>query len=387
MTHPLQLDPAARVSSALRRFPTTGADVPLGETVVGAAVLVECLHKQTSRGKPMAMLTCRNQTGSASMPAWSEQLPALAGLSDGTPVALTATWTAGRDGTPEWKFNAATALPPDHPVAREAQPTAPVTLRELGGRAAAFMSVLSKDGGELFDLLMNTPVAWPDGPLESMRARFLLAPAAKAMHHATLHGLLFHVVQTTELALAAAETLRQTDAPDLDIDAVVLGAFWHDIGKLDELSWNGSFKYTARGAMSSHMGWGLCRVTEALTRAETTTDWRPTPRQAELRDHLLAIISSHHGQQSWGALVEPPSRESWIVSCADQCSAKVQPITDTAGSGTPLALGWTRVGSGSYARAQFVSQTAPRQASPAAANDGVLRLLLPNDALEAANGS
>lgn len=383
MTHPAQVDPTARVSTALRRFPTTGVDVPLGETVVGAAVLVECLNKQTSRGTPMAMLTFRNQTGSATMPAWAEQLPALAGLSDCTPVALTATWTAGRDGTPEWKFHGATALPTDHPVAREAQPKAPVALRELGERAAAFLRVLSKDGGEVFDVLMNTPLAWQDGELESMRARFLLAPAAKSLHHATIHGLLFHSVQVVELALAAAETLRRTDAPGLDVDAVVLGAFWHDIGKLDELSWNGNFRYTARGAMSSHMGWGICRITEAVTRADTTTNWQPTARQRELIEHVLHIISSHHGQRDWGALVEPASREAWCVSTADQLSAKTQPITDAAGSGTPLAAGWTRVGSGAYARVQFISPTAPREPSPTPPADGVLRLVLPTTVQEA----
>jgi len=382
MSYPMQTVPEVAVATPVRRFPLNGVDVAPGDTIVGAAVLVERQDKQTRQNKPMATLTFRNASGGASMPVWSEQLGALTGLTDGMPVLLTAAWVTGRDGSAEWKFEGADPLPSDHPVVREAQPAAPVSLAALGARTAAVLAVLSDEARQLFDLLMNTPVSWPNEPHAPMKARFLEAPAAVSMHHATIRGLFFHSLQVVELALGLTETLRRHDAPDLDVDAVVLGAFWHDIGKLDELSWKGAFKYTARGAMSTHMGWGLCRVTEALTRAEATTNWRPTPRQLELISHILMIISSHHGQLSWGALVEPASREAWIVSTADQTSAKVQQMTDAAGTGTPLAEGWTRVGTGKYQRAQFISPTASHGVAAAPSADGVLRLVLPGQSAE-----
>lgn len=373
----MQINPPTDVATGHRRFPLTATDVAVGDTVTGAVVVLDREDKQTRKGKAMAMLSLRNATGAASLPVWEEQLPAAVGLRAGLPVLLTATWAPGSAGNGQWRFDSAEALPADHPVLLEAQPVAPVTLAELGARTAALLSVLSPEARELFDLLMNTPVAWPDGPAEPMKARFIEAPAATVNHHPTIRGLFFHVVQTTELALAAAETLRRTgDAPGLDKDAVVLGGFWHDVGKLDELSWRGAFKYSARGAGASHMGWGMCRITEAVTRAETASGWRPTARQRELIDHLLHIVASHHGQKDWGALVEPASREAWCVSAADNLSSKVQPITDAAGAGTPLADGWTRVGTGRFGRTQFISPTASRTQA-ARTEDGVLRLVLP----------
>ena len=345
----------------LHRFPLTATNVSLGDTLVGTAALLDREDKLTRAGKQMAQLSFRNATGAASMAVWAEQLPAIASLRSGIPVVITATWAPGRGGAGEWKFESAEVLPLDHPVMLEAQPAAPVTLAELGTRAMSLLAVLSAEARALFDVLMNTPLLWPNGALESMKSRYVQAPAATVNHHANIRGLFHHSIQTASLAYVTAAVLRDTgDAPDIDVDAVVLGALFHDCGKLDELSWSGAFKYTARAAMMSHMGWGLCRVTEAVTRAETTTGWRPTPRQRELVEHVLMIVSSHHAQKEWGALVEPASREAWIVATADQLSAKVQPITDTAGTGTPLAEGWTRVGTGKFARSQFISPTVSR---------------------------
>ena len=381
MTAILQGTAIPGASPTARRFPFTAAGVALGDTVTGEAVLLDREDKQTRVGKPMTTLTLRNAVGAATIPVWSEGLPAVAGLTAGTPVLLTATWTHSRGGTGEWKFESALPLEPDHPVVLEAQPVAPVTLAQLGARAMAFLALLSPAARELFDVLMNTPVAWANGLLEPMKSRFIEAPAATANHHATIRGLFFHGVQVTELALAMAETMRRTgDAPDLDLDAVVLGAFWHDVGKLDELSWRGAFKYTAKAAVSTHMGLGLMRITEAVTRAEVTTAWVPTTRQRELVEVLQHVISSHHGTKEWGALVTPASRESWLVSCADQASAKIQPITDTAGTGTPLADGWTRVGTGWSARPQFISPTATREGESAAG--GLLQLVLAGSVAE-----
>ena len=378
MNVPMQAAPQTDGALTLCRFPFAAKGVAVGDTVVGVAVLLDREDKQTRAGKPMATFTLRNATGVAAMPVWSEGLPAVAGLAAGMPVLLTATWASGRGGTAEWKFEAAEALPENHPVVLEAQPVAPLTLEQLRVRTAPMLAVLSADARKLHDVLLYTPVVWPDGSLEPMRDRFVQAPAATANHHATIRGLLFHSVQVTGLALVTAQELRRTgDAPDLDLDAVVLGAFWHDLGKLDELSWRGSFKYTARAAGATHMGWGLCRVTEAVTRAETTTGWQPTTRQRELIDHLLHIVASHHGQKDWGALVEPMSREAWCVSTADQLSAKAQPITDTAGTGVPLAAGYDRVGSGWAGRTQFISPSASRP-SIKSGEEGVLRLVLPD---------
>ena len=367
------------LTPASQRFPTTGADVAIGDVVSGAAVLTERTDKMTRANKPMAQLMLRNNTGVVAVPVWAESLAEIGKCVAGMPVLLTCERVHGRDGSPEWRFIAAIPLPPAHPVMREALPQAPVSQAALTARTSALKAALSPDACKLFDVILNTPVQWPDGSLAPMRGRFLEAPAAVSYHHACLSGLWWHSVQTSEIALASAVALQRTDAPDIYIDAVILGGVFHDIGKLDELNWNGVFSYAPRGAIASHMGWGMSRVTEAITRAQVSDDWRPSRRQRNLIDHTLLVISSHHGQKDFGALVEPASRESWAVSTADMLSSRVQPITDLASTGQALGDGWSRVGTGWKQRLQLISENADAQAAlveDAPASTG-LRLTLP----------
>jgi len=331
------------VRGAAVRFPCAGTGVEFGDIATGAAVITELTRKTTKQGKPMASFTARNALGSAAMPIWSEQLALVEGLAVGQPVALTCERVAGRDGLPEWKFISAALLPPNHAVAREAQPQAPVSRAILIERTLRIKDALSPDARALFDLLMQTPVEWPDGPLAPIQTRFLEAPAAIGHHHACTNGLWWHSLSVSELAISTAEMLRITDAPSIDVDMVRFAAFFHDIGKLDEYGWTSDYVIAPRGAMASHMAWGMLRVREIVTRAECGTSWRPTVRQRHLIDGLLHVISSHHGQKEWGATATPCSREAWCVSTADLLSSRVQPITDAIGTGTALGDGWARV--------------------------------------------
>jgi 3'-5' exoribonuclease len=61
-------------------------------------------------------------------------------------------------------------------------------------------------------------------------ARFIAAPAGIKQHHAYAGGLLEHVVSLAELSLAVAPRY-----PNLDPDLLLMGAFLHDIGKIEEL--------------------------------------------------------------------------------------------------------------------------------------------------------
>jgi 3'-5' exoribonuclease len=66
---------------------------------------------------------------------------------------------------------------------------------------------------------------------ENFRRRFLLAPAARNHHHPYLGGLLEHVVSLTEACCRIADAY-----PSLDRDILIAGAFFHDIGKVEELT-------------------------------------------------------------------------------------------------------------------------------------------------------
>ena len=81
--------------------------------------------------------------------------------------------------------------------------------------------------------------------------KFTAAPAGIKNHHAYQGGLLEHVVSLLNVAD------RITDLyPEIDRDLLLTGIFLHDIGKVDELSYDHAFGYTDRRAARGAPGHG-----------------------------------------------------------------------------------------------------------------------------------
>ena len=74
---------------------------------------------------------------------------------------------------------------------------------------------------------------------EDFMDRFGRTPAGVKNHHAYPGGLLEHVVNLMEVAVRIADRY-----PKIDFDLVVMGAFLHDIGKIEELNTDRGFSYT-----------------------------------------------------------------------------------------------------------------------------------------------
>lgn len=349
------------------------------DMISGAAVFVDREDGVTKAQKPFARVTFRNATGMATVAVWAECLPDFVGIAVGAPVAITLTREVGRDGTPEWRYKSIRPLPPNHAVAKEALPSCPVPRAKLNARTVALVAALSPEARALFDVITKTPIRLADGaPLAPLTSRYFDAPAALSRHHAVIGGLWWHSLQVTELAVALAAAYGASgDAPGLDLDAIRLGGLLHDVGKVIEYAWTGTLAMAPLSGSMSHMGFGLRLVTEALTRAEAAGQWAPTPRQAELAEHLQHCIASHHGRQDWGAIVVPASREALLLHQADMCSSHVQPLTDAL---VPLAeKGWVRVKEGWKTRMLFASPTVEL---PAAEPLVTLDVDLPSDAGE-----
>jgi 3'-5' exoribonuclease len=356
----MTLPRATLTPGATRRFDFADGVSMTGAVVAGAAVVLDRADKLTKDNRPFVVLTVGNASGRSGLSVWQENLPQIDGIVTGTPVVLECRRTLGRNGVAEWTFMSVTPLPADHPVALESQPACPVSLERLVIRMNKLAGALSPEAHDILRRVMRTEIAWGDGKHESIGARFKVAPAAVGHHHAVHRGLWWHTMQVAEGAVALAEAYRSEDAPTLDIDAIRLGALLHDIGKLDELDWSGSYAVAAHGAVMTHMGWGIARLVEAVARAEHggTPDerWTPTARQRELVQHTIHIIASHHGNTEWGALVLPASREAWCVHAADQTSSKLQPIT-SAQPTSPATTGWFRGAVTSWKKEwMFVSQ-------------------------------
>ncbi|MGB6429172.1 MAG: OB-fold nucleic acid binding domain-containing protein [Candidatus Acidiferrales bacterium] len=140
--------------------------------------------------------------------------------------------------------------------------------------------------------------------------RFKRAPAAKMMHHAYLGGLLEHVVSLCGLARLVA-----AHYPEVDGDLLMTGAILHDIGKLDELSYERSIGYTTAGQLLGH----IMLEYELVTKKMDAIEGFP-PELKTLVQHMLI---SHHGQYEFGSPKRPMFREALLLHYIDDMDSKM----------------------------------------------------------------
>ncbi|MEG2005614.1 MAG: HD domain-containing protein, partial [Bilophila sp.] len=142
-----------------------------------------------------------------------------------------------------------------------------------------------------------------------IRPRLLTAPAAKAVHHAWVGGLLEHTLAVATLCLRFCDQY-----PDLDRQTLFVGALCHDLGKLWELSGGLANDYTDAGRLIGHIN--LCM--EKLEPHILAAGLSP-----ELALHLQHLVLSHHGQYEYGSPRLPQTAEAFALHYADNLDAKL----------------------------------------------------------------
>jgi 3'-5' exoribonuclease len=169
--------------------------------------------------------------------------------------------------------------------------------------------------------LIRTIFSEPD-----LRRRYCEAPAGKGVHGAYLHGLLEHVVRQAELAEAACRCYPQADR-----DLVIAGVLLHDIGKIDEYSWELVIDITPRGRLLGHAVIGDLLVYER---------GRELGIDEETATRLRHLILSHHGTRDFGAVVLPHTLEAVILHAVDNLEAKAAHCIDMLQTGDS-SLPWS----------------------------------------------
>ncbi len=185
---------------------------------------------------------------------------------------------------------------------------------------ADYVPQTSKDVAELWATLVRTVDSFTDPALQALvrsflddpvfAAAFREAPAAKALHHAWLGGLLEHVVSLLGLCDLAAKHY-----PEIHRDLLLTGAILHDIGKLEELSWGTSFGYTLQGQLVGHITIGLGMIEKKLA---ALPDFPPNLRL--LVEHM---VLSHHGKLEFGSPKLPMIPEAVLFNFLDDLDAKM----------------------------------------------------------------
>lgn len=169
---------------------------------------------------------------------------------------------------------------------------------------------------EIRELVSTIGDVWLRGLVEGFLAdpdavaRFVAAPAAKVVHHAYVGGLAEHTLSVMTLCAHAADHY-----PGVDRDLLLVAAFFHDIGKIEELAVEPGFPYTERGSLIGHVVLGHALVRELISR----TPGFPEERATDL-EHL---VLSHQGELEWGSPVKPQTIEGLVLHFIDNLDSKV----------------------------------------------------------------
>ena len=188
---------------------------------------------------------------------------------------------------------------------------------------ADFLPVSTRSVDAMVEQLRSVVAGLDDPHLRGLMEAFLTdsgfmagytrAPAAKAMHHVYLGGLLEH-----SLAVAALAADICARYPDINRDLLVVGALLHDVGKVEELRYKRSFEYTDAGKLLGHIVIGV-ELVEA--RLRHLPDF--PPELAVLLKHLLL---SHHGQYEFGSPKRPKTMEAVILNFLDDLDSKINGV-------------------------------------------------------------
>jgi 3'-5' exoribonuclease len=167
---------------------------------------------------------------------------------------------------------------------------------------------------------------------EFMR-KFSRAPAGVKNHHAYIGGLLEHVVNLMEVCQAVAPLY-----PGINADLLLMGAFLHDMGKIDELTYERDFAYSDEGQLIGHLVMAIGILDRKLKEVERLSG-EPLPEELALR--LKHMIVSHHGQYEYGSPKLPMTLEAVALHHLDNLDAKVHSFEQLMRDDPNVESGWT----------------------------------------------
>jgi len=133
---------------------------------------------------------------------------------------------------------------------------------------------------------------------------------AQKIHHAYIGGLLEHTNSVIKLAIHIA------DHYNLDKDLLMIGALFHDIGKIKEFDIKPSVTTTLAGGLVGHIVIG----NQIFLELKNEIDKFPE----DLSLKIQHLIISHHGEKEFGAPEIPKIPEAYALHIIDLLDSKLQ---------------------------------------------------------------
>ena len=272
---------------------------------VDAPFLVrEKILAMAKNGRPYLTLKLMDRTGEVEGKIWDQvdELSACFDKNDFVKIAAKASVYLGKMQL------VIQQLTPLHETDIDLGDYLPTTHRSIAEMVAELQALVTSLSDQPLRSLMESLL---DDPV--FMRRYSQAPAAKSMHHVYLGGLLEH-----SLAVAALAEDICRRYPGLDRDLLLVGALLHDVGKIDELSYDRSFQYTDAGKLLGHIMIGVELINQKIRSIE-----RFPERTALLLKHLML---SHHGQYEYGSPKRPKTMEAVILNFLDDLDSKINGV-------------------------------------------------------------
>ena len=168
---------------------------------------------------------------------------------------------------------------------------------------------------------------------EEFTGKLSKAPAGIKNHHAYHGGLLEHIVNLMEIVLKISPCY-----PQIDRDMLLVGAFLHDIGKIDELSYDREMVYTDEGQLIGHLVMAVGMLEAKVAEAEKLSG-EPIPKDTVLR--IKHMLLSHHGDYEFGSPKLPMTLEAVALCYLDNLDAKINSFDQLMQDDPNVDSSWT----------------------------------------------
>jgi 3'-5' exoribonuclease len=119
----------------------------------------------------------------------------------------------------------------------------------------------------------------------------------------------------------------------VDADLLLTGVILHDIGKIDELTYDRGFGYSDEGQLVGHILIGLRMVDEKARQVPGFP-----PKLKLLVEHLVA---SHHGELAYGSPKVPSTLEAMLLHHLDNLDSKVETVRQAVDRDTLVDGNWS----------------------------------------------
>jgi 3'-5' exoribonuclease len=288
-----------------------------GDAVTGFALLARKELRRDRAGKAYLDLELVDASGSIAGKVWSDA-PALEGDFDSHDfVAVEGSVKLYRDQLQVSVTKCRRATEEDRRFGFDEARLVPTTKEDI------------EDLWRRLEDLLATRIARPilrrlaEETLATHGERLREHPAAKSIHHAYRGGLLEHVVSMAELAVGVAEHY-----PELDLDLLLLGILFHDLGKLDELGAMPANDYTEAGRLVGHVVLGRDLLRERCAALGEVP--------ADLQLALEHLVLSHQGRLEFGSPVEPMTAEALALHFLDDLDSKLAQLRRARDEGAGL---------------------------------------------------